>query len=544
VTVRPTGGDAYADGTGAFKPAERRIERGSELRGRRTVEVDACVVGSGAGGAVAAMELAEAGLRVALLEEGEWWDTGDLTARPREMTAALYRDAGQMATVGRPPILLPVGRGVGGTTLVNAGTCFRTPEPVLEKWDREHGLSQLHAGELDPYFRRVERILHVAQVPAAIAGRNAAVVRRGAEALGWSGDFLYRNARGCVGSGVCTFGCPTGAKQHVGITYVPRAWAAGATSWTGARVTRLLMDGSRRRVTGVEAETAGGGTLRVLATHTVLACGALHTPLLLRRHGLGTASGQLGRNLSIHPATGVRALFDEVIEMWHGVPQSYFIDEFAHEGLMFEGAAGPPDYLAAASPASGAELAASMQQARHLSQFGVMVSDTSRGTVRELLGRPLVRYDLNARDTAAFRRGIELLTELYWAAGAREVIVPVAGVGTLRDGDSSPLQRARWSPGALKLMAFHPLGTARAGADPGRSVVDADLRVHGVDGLLVADGSVVPSSLGVNPQQTILARATRMARRLTGTPAPVDEPEPDHIARPRTALAETGGARA
>jgi choline dehydrogenase-like flavoprotein len=542
VSVRPTGGEAYADGTGAFKPEERRIERGSEIRGTRTVEVDACVVGSGAGGAVAAKELAEAGLRVALVEEGEWWETGELTARPREMTAALYRDAGQMATLGTPPILLPVGRAVGGTTLVNAGTCFRTPEPVLDKWDREHGLHELTAGELDPYFRRVERILHVAQVPPEIAGGNAAVVRRGAEALGWSGDFLYRNARGCVGSGVCTFGCPTGAKQHVGITYVPRAWAAGATTWTGARVRRLL--GDRRRVRGVEAATAGGGTLRVLATHTVLACGALHTPLLLRRHGHGTASGQLGRNLSIHPATGVRALLDEVVDMWSGVPQSYFIDEFAHEGLMFEGAAGPPDYLAAASPASGAELAASMQQARHLSQFGVMVSDTSRGSVRELLGRPLVRYDLNDRDAAAFRRGIELLTELYWAAGAREVIVPVAGVGTLRDGDSTPLERAAWGAGALKLMAFHPLGTARAGADPRRSVVDADLRVHGVEGLLVADGSVVPSSLGVNPQETIMALATRMAHRLTGTRRPDDEPEPEHIAHPRTALAEVGGARA
>jgi choline dehydrogenase-like flavoprotein len=501
---------------------------GRDIRGERAVTVDACVIGSGAGGAPVAKELAEGGMSVAILEEGEWHDTDGFTARPRDMTSLLYRDAGQSITAGTPPIILPLGEGVGGTTLVNSGTCFRTPGAVLERWRREFGLEELTLEALDPHFRRVERILNVAQVPAELAGRNAEVVRRGAERLGYSHDYLYRNVRGCVGSGVCVFGCPTGAKQHVGITYVPRAWAAGATTYTGARAERIEVSGGRAR--GVVARTAGGGRLRVACEHVVVACGAIHTPLFLRRQGLGTGSGMLGRNLAIHPATAVRAMFDEPIRMWEGVPQSLYIDEFASEGIVFEGAAGPPDYLAMALPGAGAAHRDLMRDAERMSQFGVMVSDTSRGEVRSVGGRPVIRYDVNERDARAFARGLEILAEIYWAAGAREVLVPLRGLGPLRGGDSGPLRAATVRPRHLSLMAFHPLGTARAGADPARSVVDGNLAVHGVAGLHVADGSVVPSALGVNPQITIMALASRLAYGLLGAPAPVEEPEPERIA--------------
>ena len=497
----------------------RRIERGAEIRGERCVAVDACVIGSGAGGAPVAKELAEGGMRVAILEEGEWWDTDQFTARPRDMMPRLYRDAGQVATVGVPPIVLPLGRGVGGTTMVNSGTCFRTPTHVLERWRRERGLEALTDAALEPHFERVERELSVAEVPPELAGRNAEVVRRGASALGLSGGYLRRNARGCVGSGVCAYGCPTGAKQHVGITYIPRAWAAGATLFTGVRAERLERSG--RRVTGVVARAAGGGSLRVRCDHVIVACGTIHTPLLLTRQGLGRESGQLGRNLSIHPATAVRALFDERIDSWDGVPQSYYVDQYATEGIMLEGIAGPPDHTAMSTPRSGSEHRELMLHAGHLAQFGVMVSDTSRGRVRALPGRagPLIRYDLNATDAGRFKRGMEALADIYWAAGAREVVVPVAGVPTLRGGDSTALRAARVRPRDLTLMAFHPLGTARAGADPARSVVDGDLAVHGLSGLHVCDGSVVPSALGVNPQMTIMALSTRLACHLLGASA-------------------------
>jgi choline dehydrogenase-like flavoprotein len=537
--ARPTGPEAYRDGRGTFHPSERRIVPGKGIHGERRIRVDACVIGSGAGGAAAAKELAEGGMRVAILEEGEWWDTDDFTARPRDMSIKLYRDAAQVTTIGTPPIVLPLGRAVGGTTLVNSGTCFRTPGAVLERWRRELGLEGIDEAALEPYFRRVERILNVAQVPPELAGRNADVVRRGVERLGWSGDFIYRNVRGCVGSGVCAFGCPTGAKQHVGITYVPQAWAAGATTYTGARAQRIEVQGGRARA--VLAGTAGGGRLHVTCDHVVVACGAIHTPLLLARNGLGGASGQLGRNLAIHPATSVRALFDEPIDQWVGVPQSYYVDEWAADGIMLEGAAGPPDYLAMVMPGRGVAHRELMLRARHVAQFGVMVSDSSRGHVRvPRRGGPIVRYDLNAEDVAKFQRGVEALCEIYRAAGARELLVPVRGVPRLDPEDLEPLRRARLRAADLELMAFHPLGTARAGADPGRAVVDGDGQLHGVRGVHVADASAIPTALGVNPQITIMTLATRLAFHLLGAPPPAGEPAPEHLPRPGVTAAAAG----
>jgi choline dehydrogenase-like flavoprotein len=267
--------------------------------------------------------------------------------------------------------------------------------------------------------------------------------------------------------------------------------------------------------------TVGGGRLRVLADRVVLAAGAIHTPILLARNHLGGASGMLGHNLSIHPATAARARFDEEIVLWDGVPQSYFVDELAADGIMLEGIAGPPDYLAMAIPRTGPEHRELMLDARHLAQFGVMVSDTSRGRVRGLAdGRPLIRYDLHRDDARRFQRGLELLARIWFAAGAHEVVVPVAGVPALSGGDITPLLQADVRPRDLTLMAFHPLGTARASADPARSVVDEDLQVRGAPGLYVCDGSAVPSSLGVNPQITIMALATRLAGHLLAARVP------------------------
>ena len=529
MSVRPTTGDAYREWGEPSPPVEPRVEDGARIAEERSVECDVCVIGTGAGGAPLAKELAEGGMSVVMLEEGRHFTTDDFTARPREMSTILYRDAGQVVTVGNTPIILPLGKGIGGTTMINSGTCFRTPDPVLEMWGERFGLDGL--AELDPYFRRVERELNVVQVPEDRAGRNALIAKRGADALGWRGDFIWRNARGCVGSGVCSFGCPTSAKQHVGLSYVPRAWAAGATTFTECRADRIEHDG--RRAQAVVATAAGGGQVRVACSHLVVACGAIHTPVFLAKQGLGTRSGELGRNLAIHPATAVRALFDEEVDMASGVPQSYFVDEFADEGIMLEGAAGPPDYAAMTFPFAGEKHRELMLQFRNIAQFGLMVSDLSRGFVRERAGRVEIRYDLNEDDTQTFKRGIERLCELFVAAGARAIYPPVAGVPEIVGGDLDPLRRTEVNARDLVLMAFHPLGTARADARPDHGVVTGDLRLHEMENVWVSDASVIPSSIGVNPQITIMALATRLAYQLLGKPAPDDEPEPESIARPR-----------
>jgi choline dehydrogenase-like flavoprotein len=463
-----------------------------------TVHADACVIGAGAGGAVVAAELAEGGARVVVLEQGGTHDADTFTARPTEMLASLYRDAGQSVTLGNPPIGLPLGAGLGGTTVINSGTCLRTPPRVLEMWRRDYGLE---LDGLDRCFERVEQRLSVAEVTPELAGNNAMVARRGAERLGWSHGYLRRNAKGCVGSGVCAFGCPTSAKQHTGITYVPRAQAAGARFITGATVRRLLTEHGSARA--VRARTAQG-SVEVRAPLVVVAAGTVSTPLLLARSGLGGESGQLGRNLTLHPATAAVALMDEVVDMARGVPQSLYIDEFAADRIMFEGVAGPPAYAAMSLPLQGRRHAEVMASYRHLAQFGLMVTDSSRGRVRSVGGRPVIRYDLVRDDLARFRRGLARLEQLFLAAGACEVFLPLP--------EGTPPERARRRD--LKLIGFHPLGTARADARPRNGVVDGQLRVHGLDGVYLADGSVVPSSLGVNPQLTIMALATRLAFHL------------------------------
>ncbi len=504
----------------------------------RSYEADICVIGAGAGGAVVAAELAEGGARVVVLEQGPWHDPDSFTARPPQMLARLYREAGQTLTLGTPPIVLPLGSGLGGTTLVNSGTCFRTPPHVLEHWREDFGL-ELDSETLDRCFARVESALSVSEVTPELAGRNAAVSLRGAERLGWSHGYLRRNARGCVGSGVCAFGCPTSAKQHTGITYVPRAEAAGARIVTGATVSEIEVRAGR--VHGVRARLADGAVLRgaglagedtgssaalpagalqveVKAPRVVVAAGTIHTPLLLAANGIGGASGQLGANLSMHPATAGFALMDEVVDMAKGVPQSFYVDEWASEGIMFEGIAGPPSYAAASLPLTGERHRQAMRSYRHLAQVGLMVSDSSRGRVRMVggrvgagrFGRPLITYDLDQRDLGRFRTGIARMRELLESAGAREVYLP------LPEGVAPERVRAK----DLRLMAFHPLGTARADAHPARGVVDSHLQVHGIEGLHVADGSVVPSSLGVNPQITIMALATRLAYHLLKRPCP------------------------
>jgi choline dehydrogenase-like flavoprotein len=484
----------------------------------RAIESDFCVVGAGGGGAVVAAELAEAGARVVLLEQGPRHDADGFSARAPEMLAKLYRDAGQTTTLGSPPILLPLGSGVGGTTLVNSGTCFRTPPHVLARWRTDFGL-ELDEQAMDACFGRVERSLSVSEVTPELAGGNAAVARRGAERLGWSHGYLRRNARGCVGSGVCVFGCPTSAKQHTGITYVPRAERAGAELITGAEVRELSIEGLR--VKGVSARLGGGERLEVRAGETILACGAIHTPLLLARSRVPDASGQLGRNLSLHPATAAFALMPERVDMARGVPQSFYVDEFAEQGIMFETVAGPPAYAAMALPLQGERHARAMARYRNLAQLGLMVSDSSRGSVHAIGRRAVIRYSLDRADLDRVRGGLQRIEQLLRAAGASEVYLP------LPPGVAPAAARSR----DLRLMAFHPLGSARADARPAHGVVDGDLAVHGVRGLHVADGSVVPSSLGVNPQITIMALATRLAFHLLGRELP-GEPAPGAAATP------------
>ena len=491
-----------------------RIHRGEDLDADMTVEADVVVVGTGAGGAVVGKELAEAGFAVVFVEEGRYFDRRDFSGRPFAMQRALYRRAGTTFTMGNNLIPLPLGQTVGGSTTVNSGTCFRTPDRVLARWRDELGLSELGPDKLAPYYERVEAVLGIARARPELLGGNARIIARGCEALGLQNHGpLKRNAPDCDGKGVCVFGCPTDAKRSTNVSYIPMALRAGAELYAGCAVSRILVDGGR--AVGVEARTASGRSLTVRARAVIVSGGAIMTPGILQRSGLGGGSGQLGRNLSIHPAAGLLAELDERIAGWDGIPQGYGIEDYRDEGILFEGATTPLEMTLAVMPHFGPELVRLAEGFDRVASFGFMVEDTSRGVVRTVSGQPWITYSLGALEIMRLRRGVEILSRIFFAAGAERVHTPVAGFETLSSlAELEALLAARLGASDFDLSAYHPLGTARMGRDASSSVVDSNHEVHDAPGLFVVDGSVMPSSIGVNPQITIMALATRAAERI------------------------------
>jgi len=488
----------------------------STIEGPLEIACDVVVVGTGAGGAVIAKELAERGHAVAMVEEGAYYGRADFAGERLANYRKMYRHRGTFLTLGNVPIMLPTGRTVGGTTTINSGTCFRAPPDVLAQWV-EQGLSDLAPERLARHYARVERLIGVGVNSPASLGRIPALVARGCERLGISDHGpLLRNAPECDGQGVCCFGCPTDAKRSTNVSYVPLALQKGARLLTGVRVERVLFD--HGAAVGIEGH-ANGVAVRVGARATVIACGTLETPLLLVRSGLLHGRGGLGRNLTIHPAGGVAAIFDEVVDGSRGVPQGYAITQFRRsEGLTFEGAFVPLEMATASNGMVGRTLVAFAESFNHMALFGYMVSDKGSGGVRAGPGgRPVVWYSVGERDRARLQRGAVLLSRIWFEAGARRVLPAIAGWSRLdMPADVDRMARAHIPAHAMDLSAYHPLGTARMGLDPRTSVVGLDHAVHGAAGLYVVDGSVLPSSLGVNPMLTIMAMATRAAEILDG----------------------------
>jgi choline dehydrogenase-like flavoprotein len=496
------------------KPKYLRDRVHDTLDGDLAVECDVVVVGTGAGGAVVGRELAEAGLAVVFVEEGRYFDRSQFTGRAFEMQQRLYRRGGSTFSVGNVPIPIPLGQSVGGSTTVNSGTCFRTPDRILDGWANELGLVELAADRMGGYFERVEAVLQVERARAELLGGNGRVIERGCRSLGFTKHYpLRRNAPACDGQGVCCFGCPTDAKRSTNVSYIPLALRAGAELFTNAKVARILVEAGHAR--GVVAETADGRALTVRARAVVVACGAILTPILLDHQRLGTASGQLGKNLSIHPAAGVLAEFDEEILPWRGIPQGYAIEDLHDEGILFEGVAVPLEMTMTMTQLIGPELIRVAESFDRVASFGFMIEDTSRGSVRAVRGQPVISYWLTQHDVAHIKRALDVLAQIFFAAGARRVHTPINGFDVIESPDElGKLRRTHLRPWDLDLSAYHPLGTARMGVDPQTSVIGPDHEVHDTPGLYIVDGAAVPTSLGVNPQVTIMALATRAAEKI------------------------------
>jgi choline dehydrogenase-like flavoprotein len=492
-------------------------------------QADVCVIGSGAGGAVAAAELAEGGLSVVVLEQGHHWTRTDFTQREEQMLPRLFEEAGMRQTVDGAVVVLQ-GRCVGGSTVHNLCYAFRAPDPILRMWAAEHGLPELTPEALAPSFERVERSLRVKPIREDEVNALNRLIRRGAEALGYSGFVARHNREGCVQAGYCILGCSYDAKQSMLITYVPRADRAGARIYANARAE--CIEAENGRVRGVRGRILDGGgrpagEISVRARAVVLAAGAVASPALLLRSRLGNRSGQVGRNLHLHPSVMVAGIFGEDFHPYRGIPQSYYIDAFIdlerdpHSGYILMPIAGFPVMTASNLPGFGREHFRFMKAYARTAGLLVLLHDRSEGSVESGSSpdRPRIRYALRPDERAQLAEGLIHCCEVLLAAGALEVVVPYwdAPLVLRPGGDLSVIRRRGVREGDIPMASTHPQSTCRMGGDPRRSAVDAFGESHEVRGLFVSDMSVFPTSLGAPPQITTAALADRMARHLLAT---------------------------
>ncbi|HET7700522.1 MAG TPA: GMC family oxidoreductase [Candidatus Limnocylindria bacterium] len=495
------------------EPAPPSALRFRALGPGETVDADVCVIGSGAGGAVVAAELARSGRRVIVLERARPRAEPAFVGHELDGYAGLFYDRGIAATADRAIALL-AGSALGGGTIVNWSTSLRISAVVAEEW-RAAGIED----GLDPHYDAVALRLGVTTEESARNGPNA-VLERGLAALGRSSATIARNVRGCGDCGPCTFGCRRGAKQSTMRTFLADACAAGADIAPGAEARRVVVE--RGRVTGVDVRV-DGGSATVRAPLVALAGGALLSPAVLLRSGI--AGAQAGRSLHLHPVTVTGGVYDEDLGgTWAGVPQSVLGDAWesvdgAH-GFRLELPQAFPGILAASFPWWGADAhRARSADARRIAPFIAIVRDHGTGRVRvDPQGEPVVEYRTGVRERRLLERAMIESARVHAAAGARQIFTlhtpslerPAAALDDL----VAEIARRGVTANRVTLFSAHQMSSCRIGRGRSSSVADPDGQVWDTRGLYVADASAFPSASGVNPMLTVMALARRTAQRM------------------------------
>jgi choline dehydrogenase-like flavoprotein len=508
--------------------------------GRITLQADVVVVGSGAGGGVVAAALAEAGRSVVVLEAGPFVDETTMPTNELDAFDRLYLNHG-LTTTWDASVTMLAGAGVGGGTLVNWMTTIPAPAAVRDDWRRQHGLDGLGDGAGEAWADDVatlERELDVTET-AVLPPKDAAILR-GAAALGWEAAPTRRDSAGCDACGSCPFGCRAGAKQSGIRVHLARAFAAGARIVPDAHVERVLLEGGR--VGGVEATVGGPDgtaalTVVVRAPQVVVAAGALRSPAVLQRSGLGHPA--IGRYLRLHPVPVVAGRLPHPVEMWRGPMQGarsihFLAAEPGSNGYVIESAPGHAGLLALALPWEGTDAhAAVMSEFRHLAPVIAVTRDGGEGrTTLTKAGNVRIDYALDASGASTMRHAAVRQARLSRAAGATDIVVVATPPLWFHAGVSGPggddaaferyLERVATldvGPNRASVFSAHQMGTVRMGADPRDHPCDPDgrLRADGrrdmpIRGLYVADTSLFPTGIAVNPMLTAMALARRVAR--------------------------------
>jgi choline dehydrogenase-like flavoprotein len=486
-----------------------------------SLDADFIVIGSGAGGAAAAVVLARGGHKVAIVEAGPWRAPEDYPSTSYGAMRDLFADWGTLVTESRA--LWPVVQAscVGGTTVINSAIMVRTPEDCFERWEREYGIDgKSLARRVWEHQDRIERELSAEEVPPDARGLSNTLAMDGAQALGWDSHYMVRYVDGCEGAGQCLQGCRKGRKQSTNVNYVPEVLDRGGDVLSAAPVDRILFDGSR--ATGVTGRFRDPVTRRMGARFDVharrgvlVAASAVQTPVLLARSGF--KSPALGSLFRAHPGTGIFGVYADPVDQNIGATQGWASMAFRVEpGLKLETLAIPPEMVAGRLAGGGRELVRRFREYRNVAMWVAAVRAESSGTVKPgLFGGPVVRYVLDEPDMRRFRKGLAMVARMHFAAGAREVIPGIQGLPyKLGPDDVGQIEEGPLDPHCYIAILSHLFGGCPMSADPRQGVVDDRGKVHGAEGLYVVDASAIPTTLGVNPQHTIMGLASVWAENL------------------------------
>jgi long-chain-alcohol oxidase len=492
-----------------------------EITADTELDCDVVVVGSGAGGGTAAGVLAAAGLDVVVLEAGGYYSEEDFDGGELSGYARLYLNGGGIATEDQSIGLL-AGSCLGGGTVVNYTWCFRPPDWVREDWKDRYGLADWTGQDFDDSLDAVWERLSISSESSIPSARDHGM-RQGLGELGWHSEVMQRNCKGCREEvcRLCHYGCQIGAKQSTTKTWLQDAYDNGARIVVNAPVERVLTENGR--VSGVEARTIDGHKVTVRARAVALAAGAINTPAIMVRSGLGGPA--VGKNLMLHPVLITWGVFDEEVRPWEGTLGATFSDELLDlgegYGIKYEQAATPPSLLAVFAPWRGARESAELMQAlRYTAGYGALQRARDGGEV--VVGNdglPTARWALSEFDRDVMRKGLDGAAQILEAAGARRIYSSHAGWVSYEPGAPGGRERlleaadrCGWGAAQVTLGSFHLMGTARMGSSREDSVCDANGEAWDVKGLYVVDGAVLPTGLGVNPMVTIEGAAHKIAR--------------------------------
>ena len=473
------------------------------------------IVGSGASGGCIGAELAQAGVEVIILEEGPYYETKDFSSNPATMILKAYRDAGTSMIMGSPSIIFNEGRCVGGSTVINGGMCWRVPEKILKRWQTEFGLSDITSKEMEPLYEKVEKIINASpQHPNSISKADM-LFHQAARKMGYLIRRNNRNQKNCVGEGVCPFGCLNERKRSVLVTYIPMAMSAGARLYADCKAEKIIVKNGR--AVGIEAWILDRETARkkhqmtIHADLVILAGGAIQTPAFMLGNKVGNSSKQVGKNFLCHPNSKVIGIFDQEINQWKGVHQSHQVHEFLDDGILLTVVVVPPFAVGVSHPSFGRKNLEIMEQWNYMMVGGFLVDDTTYGRIYRLpWGAPLPTYQIDNIEFERILRATALLSELYFVAGAKKVLLPffqlqeINSIDEIKKIYEYPIKKSE-----IELYTVHAFGTTRMCADRKRGVVNQWGEVYDCERLFVVDGGIIPTSLGVNPQETIMALATR-----------------------------------